>query len=142
MYPAALKAPIHLSSLFHHSHVALCFAASDVIGGGVVIDRWIERGRLFGCLRRERCGCQDCRNHCLCQVSVLPGWHEKLHFVLMFRTRRKRPVHCIHWEWVVGLYTKWDQRWSPGRHGIKLYTWQMRLQNLKSERRRKCATKY
>ena len=47
-----------------------------------------------------------------------------------------------HAEQCVDLYRRWDNKWFPGRHDIKIQTWNNRINKLKSEHKRECTNKY
>ena len=39
----------------------------------------------------------------------------------------------------IELYTKWDRKWQPGRHAIKINDWKNRLNTLKEQAKRECS---
>ena len=39
----------------------------------------------------------------------------------------------------IELYTKWDRKWQPGRHAIKINDWKNRLNALKEQAKRECS---
>ena len=43
-----------------------------------------------------------------------------------------------HAEKCVDLYEEWDEKWLPGRHADKIFSWQNRIDNLKREHRLWC----
>lgn len=52
------------------------------------------------------------------------------------------PKQIEHAEQCVDLYRRWDNKWFPGRHDIKIQTWNNRINKLKSEHKRECTNKY
>ncbi|QEY26674.1 hypothetical protein D0T92_09140 [Neisseria zalophi] len=40
----------------------------------------------------------------------------------------------------INLYEEWDKKWLPGRHTQKIQEYKNRLNNLKNEHKKNCAT--
>ena len=46
-----------------------------------------------------------------------------------------------HYKTCTNWYSRWDDKWQPGRHKIKIENWNNRVRNLKEEHKRNCVEK-